>query len=237
MGCTAEQSIDCESDERPIHSVTVSDFYIGEHEVTVKQYMEFCTATDSNYPKWLKSGNEFNVETGRNDYYKNKGYKRYGSESLPIIGIRWHDANAYCEWMTRKAGRKYRLPTEAEWEYAARGGIHKEGYKYSGGSNLYEEGWHDENSDGKPSLVKRKNKNKLGLYDMSGNVWEWCKDWHGDYSSSEQQNPEGPSSGSVRVLRGGGWGEDARRCRVFSRSNAPPDLAFIYGFRVVSPVD
>jgi len=237
MGCTTEQGSDCRSDESPSHSVTVSHFYMGEHEVTVKQYMEFCTATGSNYPLWLESGNEYNVETGTDTNYKDRGYARYGSESLPIVGVSWHDANAYCDWITRKTGRKYRLPTEAEWEYAARGGIHKEGYKYSGGSNLYDEGWYNENSRERPNPVKRKNKNKLGLYDMSGNVSEWCQDWYGDYSSSAQRNPTGSSSGVRRILRGGAGYDDARDCRVSYRSNSTPNhRENYYGIRLVSTV-
>jgi len=239
MGCTSEQGGDCDNNESPPHSITVSDFYMGEHEVTVKQYMEFCTATDSNYPIWLEIGNQYNVETGDNSYYKDKGYDRHGSESLPVVGVSWHDAIAYCEWLTLKTGRKYRLPTEAEWEYAARGGIYKEGYKYSGGSNLDNQGWYSNNSGGKPNPIKGRSKNILGLYDMSGNVSEWCSDWYSEEPYIDQSNnPQGPDSGLLRVLRGGSWGDSTHECQVSTRLvNIPMNRHFNYGFRVVSSID
>jgi formylglycine-generating enzyme required for sulfatase activity len=232
MGCTSEQGGDCYD---RAHKVTLSDYYMAEHEVTVEEYLAFCNDRGSNWPEWLKEGSKYNIETGSDDYYKKKGYSRYGSEKLPIVGVSWDDAVAYCEWKSGKEGRTYRLPTEAEWEYAARGGEHKEGYKYSGGSNLDSEGWYSNNSGGKPHPVGLKKPNALGIYDMSGNVWEWCSDWYGDYSSGSQTNPKGPSTGSRRVYRGGSWGSGAGRCRVAYRGHyGPGNRNYDLGFRVVS---
>jgi formylglycine-generating enzyme required for sulfatase activity len=114
------------------------------------------------------------------------------------------------------------LPTETQWEFAARGGNRSRGYKYSGSDNLNEVGWYKNNSGRTIHEVGGKAPNELGLYDMSGNVWEWCQDWYGSYSSSWQTNPKGPSSGSYRVIRGGGWGNSARLCRVSIRNYYTP---------------
>ena len=130
-------------------------------------------------------------------------------------------------------GRTFSLPTEAQWEYAARGGNKKSGYKYAGGNNVDEEAWYDGNSGSSTHPVKGKKPNVLGLYDMSGNVWEWCSDWYGSYSSGAQINPQGPSSGSDRVLRGGSWDRSARYCRVSYRLRSNPDYrSDDFGFRL-----
>ncbi|MBP5484357.1 MAG: SUMF1/EgtB/PvdO family nonheme iron enzyme, partial [Bacteroidaceae bacterium] len=130
-------------------------------------------------------------------------------------------------------GQKFRLPTEAEWEYAARGGKQSKGYKYSGSNTPADVAWYEEKSDGKSHPVATKLPNELGLYDMSGNVWEWCQDWYGSYSSTTQSNPTGPSSGSYRVHRGGSWRNFAGDCRVSHRHFNTPSGAFInLGFRL-----
>jgi formylglycine-generating enzyme required for sulfatase activity len=203
------------SDEKPTHTVTISGFSMGKYEVSVAEYKAFCTAagrTMPDAPSW-----------GWNDKH-------------PMVKVSFDDANAYCNWLSETTGQNYRLPTEAEWEYAARGGNKSSGYTYSGGNDLEEVGWSSDNAGGQTQAVGRKLPNELGLYDMSGNVWEWCKDWYGDYSATAQTNPRGPSSGSYRVLRGGSWGRAAAFCRVAHRINSSPGFRDLSdGFRVVLP--
>ena len=136
-----------EADEKPVHTVTVSDFMLGKYEVTVSEYMQFVEETQSHFPEWLEAGNVYHIETGNNAYYKDKGYTSRQSR-LPIVGVSWADAVAYCEWLTKKNGKLYRLPTEAEWEYAARGGSSSQGYTFSGSNDANSVGWTDANSGG-----------------------------------------------------------------------------------------
>ncbi len=208
----------------PIHQVQVSTFYMAETEVTVGQYLAFCRATDTHWPEWLEEGNEYHVETGTDPYYKNVGYQREGSENLPIVGVSWDDATAYCQWLSEETGQRYRLPTEAEWEYAAGGGdtLRTTYAGINSESELGQYAWYSANSNSQPQPVRQKRPNRLGLYDMSGNVWEWCADWYGDYPSEPQTNPQGPAEGSFRVLRGGSWKFSARHCRVAGRDGYYP---------------
>jgi formylglycine-generating enzyme required for sulfatase activity len=157
-------------------------------------------------------------------------------DTHPMVNINYNDANAYCNWLSEKTGKDYRLPTEAEWEFAARGGNNSNNYTYSGSNDLEEVGWSTDNSGSSTQACGRKKPNELGLYDLSGNVWEWCKDWYDSnyYSNSPSSNPRGPSSGSDRVLRGGCWYYPATDCRVANRSYRDPTNRYIhYGFRVV----
>ena len=135
-------------------------------------------------------------------------------------------------------GKKFSLPTEAQWEFAARGGTHSQGYLYAGSNNLNDVAWQDGNSGSNTHPVGQKQPNELGLQDMSGNVWEWCQDWYDSYPDDAKTDPVGPSSGSYRVFRGGGWGSDAQYCRVAYRNYCTPDYSSNYlGFRLVlSPV-
>ena len=249
MGCTEEQGSDCYDNEKPAHQVRLSSFYMAETEVTVGQYLAFCRETDTHWPEWLEKGNDYHVESGSNEYYKKKGYARKGSESLPIVGVSWNDAQAYCQWLSKKTGKNYRLPTEAEWEYAARGGQKAKPTKYAGSDVIDGVAWYDENSydlgSDHPNYgtnpVGQKAPNELGLYDMSGNVWEWCQDWYGEdyYAACKKKgtvsDPKGPDTGDYRVLRGGSWYFSPRLCRVAHRfRNTPTDTGNGGGFRVVS---
>jgi formylglycine-generating enzyme required for sulfatase activity len=190
---------------------------MGKYEVTVAEYKAFCTATGRTMPvapSW-----------GWNDKH-------------PMVYVSFDDANAYCNWLSETTGKNYRLPTEAEWEYAARGGNKSRGYTYSGSDDADEASWSSDNAGEQTQACGRKKANELGLYDMSGNVWEWCTDWYSDtdYSSSPSTNPIGPSSGSYRVLRGGSWYFTADICRVDRSSRSSPGRRDSnYGFRVVVP--
>jgi len=208
MGCTSEQS-DCDNDESPTHKVTVSDFSIGETEVTQALWKAVMGSNPSNW----------------------KG------DNLPVENVSWNDCQEFIKKLNALTGREFRLPTEAEWEYAARGGNKSKGYKYSGGNTIEDVAWYTKNSSSQTHAVKGKRANELGLYDMSGNVYEWCGDWYGSYSGSSQTDPTGPSSGSNRVYRGGGWYYDAGYCRVSNRFDFNPDYHSInVGLRLVSPL-
>ena len=220
----------------PVHPVTLSDFEMGRTEVTVAQYMAFVNETKSHYPEWMEVGSKYNVKTGTDDHYKTIG-DALTNPNHPIVGISWDDAVAYCNWLSTLSGgqKRYRLPTEAEWEFAARGGTQSKGFRYAGTNDLTEAGWFSENSGSKTRPVGQKKANELGLYDMSGNVWEWCNDWYDTYPSGAQTNPKGPESGSYRVFRGGSWSLNAGLCRVSNRSNySPGNRLDDLGFRLAS---
>ena len=207
MGATSEQGSDAYDNEKPVHSVTLSDYYIGETEVT----QELWTAVMGNNPSWYS-----------------------GNPQRPVEQVSWNACQEFIKKLNQLTGKNFRLPTEAEWEYAARGGKKSKGYKYSGSNTIDDVAWYKNNSGSKTHDVKTKQANELGIYDMSGNVWEWCQDWYGSYSSSSRANPTGPSSGSSRVLRGGSWGGNARYCRVSNRGSNFPDSRNNYnGFRLV----
>ncbi len=185
---------EADSDEQPVHSVTLSGYYIGETEVTQALW----EAVMGNNPSRFKGAN------------------------LPVEQVSWNDCQDFIRELNRLTGKRFRLPTEAEWEFAARGGNRSTGAKYSGSNAIANVAWYTDNSGSKTHPVKGKTPNELGLYDMSGNVWEWCQDWYGSYSSGSQTNPTGPSSGSSRVIRGGSWYRDARYCRVAYRGRYTP---------------
>jgi len=146
----------------------------------------------------------------------------FKGNTLPVEMVSWNDCQMFIRKLNSLTGKSFRLPTEAEWEFAARGGNRSRGHKYSGSYSLGEVAWYDGNSSNKTHAVKTRTPNELGIYDMSGNVSEWCSDWYGKYPSSFVSNPKGVSTGSSRVVRGGSWGGYARGCRVASRLSYEP---------------
>ena len=198
MGATEEQGSDTYSDELPTHRVMLSDYYIGQTEVTQALWKAVMGKNPSEF----------------------KGNNR------PVENVSWDDCQTFIRKLNRLTGRKFRLPTEAEWEYAARGGNKSRGYKYSGDNSLGTVAWYAENSGDTTHEVKTKQPNELGIYDMSGNVVEWCNDWFDEnyYAQSPASNPKGPSSGPYHLARGGGWGFEARSCRVVYRDGDKDDL-------------
>ena len=208
MGSTPEQGSDCYSDEKPSHSVTLSDFYIGETEVTQALWK----AVMGNNPSDFKGDN------------------------LPVENVSWNDCQGFVMKLNQLTGKTFRLPTEAEWEYAARGGNKSQQYKYAGSNSLSDVAWYSDNSGDKTHPVKTKNPNALGLYDMCGNVWELCSDWYlkDYYKVSPSKDPQGPSTGSGRVNRGVSWLSNAEICRISIRGASEPDEHYgDTGFRLV----
>lgn len=206
MGATAEMDYpDAEmdypySEEKPTHKVTLSSYSIGETEVTQALWQ----AVMGNNPSCFKGNN------------------------LPVEQVSWDDCQTFINKLNDLTGQRFRLPTEAEWEFAARGGNWSNHTQYSGSSSLDEVAWYGGNSGRKTHPVKTKKPNELGIYDMTGNVWEWCQDWYqdwyGSYSSSSQYNSTGQSSGSDRVIRGGSWDNSAGVCRSSYCSSYTPDI-------------
>ena len=197
MGATSEQGSEI-SDEKPVHSVTLSGYYIGKTEVTQALWQ---------------------AVMGSNPSY-------FEGDDLPVEQVSWDDCQEFIRKLNSLTGQNFRLPTEAEWEFACRGGNNSRGYKYSGSNYIDNVAWYDGNSGGKTHPVATKSPNELGIYDMSGNVWEWCADWYGDYSSGRQTNPKGTYGGSIRVYRGGSWFNYARYCRSSSRISYFPTYRY-----------
>lgn len=238
MGCLEGRDKDCENDEKPAHEVTLSTYFICKYEVTNAEFTEFLNdinnnPTRYNYPRESIAEYVFGLnktnQNGQTNWATTDGY-----EDHPVVGVSWNWANAYCIWLSNKTGQKYRLPTEAEWEYAARGGEYsaKINFQYAGSNRMDEVGWYRDNSKA-TNPVGKKRSNQLGLFDMSGNVWEWCYGWYGDYSINAQTNPTGQVSGNQKVCRGGSWFNDLPNLRIVDRSVGTPDLHNSrIGFRV-----
>ena len=202
MGATEEQgSVDPVRDEYPVHSVTLSDYYIGKFEVTQGLWKAVMGTT---------------IEQQRDKEDKELHLYGVGSD-YPMYYVSWDEAREFCAKLSQLTGKKYSLPTEAQWEYAARGGAKSKSYKYSGSNTVGDVAWYWGNSDEESHPVGKKQANELGIYDMSGNVKEWCNDWYADYSSDSQTDPTGPTNGSVRVDRGGCWFGVQGGCCVSSR--------------------
>ena len=197
---------DGQYDEKPIHEVTLSGFYIGKFEVTQYQWREVM----GNEPSFIRK-----------------------CDCCPVEQVSWIDVQGFILKLNQVTHRTFRLPTEAEWEYAAGGGNKSKKYSYSGGNGVGEVAWFNNNSDFTTHPVGQKEPNELGLFDMSGNVWEWCSDWYGPYPSDPQTDPAGPAEGSYRVLRGGSWNGVAQGCRISNRIINFPATRYGYlGFRL-----
>ena len=195
---------------RPEHRVTVGDYYIGRYEVTQAQW----TAVTGDNPS------------------------RAAGDSLPVEQVSWTAAQEFCALLSQMTGRRFRLPTEAEWEYAARGGAATRGTPFAGAGTMAAAGWYCVNSEGHTHPVGRLKANELGLYDMSGNVQEWCSDWMAPYGTAEQADPHGPATGESRVLRGGHYNSTSPCCTVYDRAWYLPTASYEYfGLRVVMEVD
>lgn len=197
MGATAEQASDAFSDELPTHKVTLSPFLIGKYEVS--QTLWFAVM-----------GENPSVNTGIN---------------LPVDNVTWNECQTFITKLNELTGKNFRLLTEAEWEYAARGGNKSKGYKYSGSNNLGDVAWYIDNSNNTSHAMGTKAPNELGIYDMTGNVMEWVSDWKGSYSSGAQTNPTGPDSGTYRVNRGGSYGNVERLSRITNRNSIDPNMS------------
>ena len=199
-------------DEKPAHKVTLDSYYIAETQVTQELWQAVMGSNPSDFK---------------------------GDIHRPVETVSWDDCQEFIKKLNTITCRTFSLPTEAQWEYAARGGKKSKGYKFSGSNSLGDVAWYGGNSNSTTHPVAQKQANELGLYDMTGNVWEWCQDWFDSYyyANSPQNNPQGPSSGGARVLRGGDWGDDPERCRVSCRYDEDPDYPDCYfGLRLSLPV-
>ncbi len=215
MGATPEQEDEANDDERPVHEVTLSSFFIGQTEVTLGL--------------WI-------AVTGYNPISHNIPEQK-DDPRFPVIFVSWDDCQEFIAKLNEMTGRTFRMPTEAEWEFAARGGNYSHGYKYAGSDNLDDVAWYEGNwEENKNPIVRMKAPNELGLYDMSGFMWEWCQDWYGPYGSEPLVNPAGPESGTNRVIRGGSYFA-ANYCRVSCRNSNPPDERPGITLRLVMDVD
>lgn len=241
--------------ELPRHKVQLRSFYIGKYEVTVKEYKEFVKSTGQRMPMAPDSA-WFAEHPDTKMFYPLSKTQWWGwKDDFPMQNVNWFDAVKFCNWKSKKEGLKevytfvtksevkwdlsangYRLPTEAEWEFAARGGNKSKGYIFAGSDNIDEVAWYDVSSNLKgPAKVGTKKPNELGLYDMSGNVWEWCNDYYSAsyYSRSPKDNPTGASINIYRVLRSGGWHYRADLSRIADRDGPEAGVSnYNYGFRL-----
>ncbi|MDR0515649.1 MAG: formylglycine-generating enzyme family protein [Fibromonadaceae bacterium] len=229
MGCVGdERSCFSFSGGTPTHKVTLDDFYISKYPVTQKQWKDVM-------------GKGIRDQRGSGEYALpsdiESPYLVGEGDDYPMYYVSWNDAQEFIKKLNSMTGKKYRLPTEAEWEYAARGGVKSKGYKYAGSNNYDEVAWYKLNCGDRTHPVGTKKPNELGIYDMSGNVSEWVWDWYGEYSSAPQVNPKGPSGGEKRIIRGGSW--QLLQTSVYDRLTYWPDIFTNdmsgIGFRLAMP--
>ena len=228
-------------DEQPAHKVTLYGFYLGKYEVTFRDFKKFIDAT--GYKTEAENPDSNNFKHGLAPRGANNGsWKTFPgggavppSDSMkPVGNISWNDANAYLKWLSSETGKNFRLPTEAEWEFAARGGIKTKGYKYAGGNNADDVCWDAVNSGKRGHTIGTKLPNELGIYDMTGNAKEWCSDWYAETYDriSPESNPVGPEMGKNKVIRGGSWSSTEAGMKVTYRNQAyPHNSALDFGFR------
>jgi formylglycine-generating enzyme required for sulfatase activity len=247
---------DGEKDELPVHEVCVSDFFLGKYDVTVGEFRKFTATTGYKTEAEKKDGCAiWNAKSNKWEYDSAKNWKNPGfaqDDRHPVACVSWNDATAFIGWLGKESGRAYRLPTEAEWEYAARSRGKKDKYAWGNGQpsgNIADESFNKQfpgwaiwkgYDDGYvyTSPVGSFRSNEVGLYDMTGNVWQWCADWYGEnyYGDSLRSNPKGPATGEKRVLRGGSWDTTPRLARASYRYRLSPDNRDYYsGFRLVVP--
>jgi|GEM_PF-1513208 len=242
-------SSDGEIDEKPSRKVYLDGYWIGKTEVSVKQYMKFVNDIKSHCPEWLEKGHKDNIKTGDSGVYK-----RFGSaledDNYPIVGISWYNAKAYCDWLSQKRVLRFKLPTEAQWEKAARGRDDRK-YPWGDPGSYYNGKYYANYNPGNykedgfkytaPVDSFHQGESTYGLLNVAGNVWEWCNDWYDrDYYKKDppQKNPMGPRSGTNRVLRGGGWGDSVGGIRCASRGVAGPSgRSSDVGFRLCQEKD
>lgn len=223
-------------DEKPVHEVWLDGFWVGKYPVTVSQYLVFVTETRNYEPAWLEEGCKYNIHSGNDGLFKALG-DSITLDSYPVVGVFQADAVAYAQWMSKKAGLYFRLPTEAEWEYAARSGGREE--KYAGGEDVDAVAWYSDNSNGAAHPVGMKSPNGLGIHDMCGNVSEWCLDFYHKeaYRKHKQYNPRNMEEGACRAVRGGSWNYGARDVRCADRGLFTPEYRGCdLGFRLVRPL-
>ena len=223
--------------EQPIHEVAIPDFYMGKYPITNEQFLPFLQEAGNQEEggrAWVNMGGQY--EGARCGIEEEGGTFKCvpDLEHHPMIYVSWFGARTYCKWLSEKTGNRYRLPSELEWEYAVRGGKHSKGFQYSGSNKLKEVGWYNVNSHRETKAVGMKLPNELGLYDMSGNVWEWCADhWHNNYKDAPKDGRVWLEGGEEnwRVVRGGSWNYLNDDCRVSLRTwdndfNRYNDLGF-----------
>ncbi len=224
------------NDEKPAHKVTLDDFYIGKYEVTYSEFLRFMHATGYILEADLPDSVRIKKGYGPRTFIEPLMDVKASDSMRPVGNINWYDAQAYIKWLNEKTGKSYRLPTEAEWEYAAIGGKKMTETYYVGGSDPNKIAWYYSNAENRSHTVGGKQANELGIYDMAGNVREWCNDWYGEfyYASSPEMNPQGPDLGRQRSLRGGSWVSKVDRMRLtFRNYDYPYNSHNDYGFRLV----
>lgn len=247
MGATPEQGEEFDEDELPVHRVRLSTFYIAETEVTQALWkavmgttVRDLSASAVAYHRSMVVPGDTSAESLHADSCATVCGKLYGEgPNYPIYYVSWNQAQEFCQRLSEMTGRQFCLPTEAQWSIAARGGTKGKNYMFSGSNNAHEVGWLEEpRTEGSCHPVKQKLPNEIGIYDMTGNVWEWCSDWYGPYGLQTKLDPTGPEHGTKRVERGSSWRTHIHDARTSDRECDDPDLQYYtLGFRIAMKVE